>query len=61
MPEVTVDEKTGTLTVKINMVPHVSASGKSLVIATTHGNQPTPATYKGKAIVLGLNAYISNR
>ena len=38
--------------------PTPSASGKTLVIASSHGNQTTTATIEGKPIVVGLNAYI---
>lgn len=35
-----------------------SASGKTLVVASTHGNQPTSAVVNGKPLIVGLNAYI---
>lgn len=38
--------------------PTESASGKTLVVATTHGNMPTTAQVNGKAIIVGINAYI---
>lgn len=38
--------------------PTPSASGKTLVVATTHGNTITPCTIGGKNVVIGLNAYI---
>ena len=38
--------------------PTLSASGKTLVIATSHGNQQTVAMYEGQPITVGLNAYI---
>ncbi len=40
--------------------PTPSASGKTLVVATTHGNTVTNATVKGKPVTIGLNAYIKN-
>jgi hypothetical protein len=40
--------------------PTASASGKTLVIASSHGNQPTTLTVDGKAVIVGLNAYIRN-
>ena len=47
------------LLVEIEMqAPTRSASGKTLVVASTHGNQATNASVDGKAIVVGLNAYI---
>lgn len=38
--------------------PTPSASGKTLVVASSHGNQITSATIDGKPVVVGLNAYI---
>jgi len=38
--------------------PTPSASGKTLVVATTHGNMPTQCMINGKPVVIGLNAYI---
>jgi hypothetical protein len=38
--------------------PTPSASGKTLVVATTHGNMPTQCMVNGKPVVIGLNAYI---
>ena len=35
-----------------------SASGKTLVIASSHGNQTTAAVVNGKPVTIGLNAYI---
>jgi hypothetical protein len=37
--------------------PKASTSGKTMVIASSHGNQTTTATFNGKPIVIGLNAY----
>lgn len=34
-----------------------SASGKTMVVATTHGNIETDAVVDGKTVHLGLNAY----
>jgi hypothetical protein len=38
--------------------PTPSASGKTLVVATTHGNMVTQCVINGKNVVIGLNAYI---
>jgi hypothetical protein len=38
--------------------PAPSASGKTLVVASTHGNQATTATVEGKPVIIGVNAYI---
>ena len=56
-----VEIKNGKLIVEIdiNDPPIPSASGKTLVVASSRGNQSTTATVKGKAVVVGLNAYIT--
>ena len=38
--------------------PTPSASMKTLVVASSHGNQPTTALVNGKPVIVGLNAYI---
>lgn len=38
--------------------PTPSASGKNLVVVSTRGNMKTDATIDGKAVTIGLNAYI---
>lgn len=59
LQSVNYDPKAQTLTLVIKtQSPAPSASGKTLVVATTHGNQPTEVQISGKTLVLGLNAYI---
>jgi hypothetical protein len=49
----------GKLIISIDMQsPSPSASGKTLVVATTHGNVTTDCVIDGKPVVVGLNAYI---
>jgi len=38
--------------------PTPSSSGKTLIVASSHGNQTTTAMIDGKPIIVGLNAYI---
>ena len=38
--------------------PTPSASGKTLVVASTRGNMKTSVEVNGKPVILGLNAYI---
>lgn len=38
--------------------PRPSATGKTLTVASTKGNQPTEATIDGKPVIVGVNAYI---
>jgi hypothetical protein len=46
------------LIVSLPVSKQPSASGKTIVIASTHGNQPTTVNVDGKPVILGLNAYI---
>ena len=39
--------------------PTPSKSGKSLIVASTRGNQTTSVQVKGKPLVVSLNAYVS--
>lgn len=55
--EVTVEKDTLIIRVPLQQ-PTPSKSGKTLVVATTHGNVKTSAQVKGAPITLGLNAYI---
>lgn len=38
--------------------PKLSASGKTLVVATSSGNKESTAEVSGKKITVGVNAYI---
>jgi hypothetical protein len=44
--------------IELNKEPEQSKTGKTLVVASTHGNKTTQAKVNGKNIVIGLNAYI---
>lgn len=44
--------------VPLNPSPARSASGKTLVIASSHGNKQTDLEIEGKPVVVGVNAYI---
>jgi hypothetical protein len=44
--------------IPLNAVPVPSTSGKTLVVASTHGNKVTDARVEGRNVVVGLNAYI---
>lgn len=45
--------------IDMNEQPEISKTGKTLVVASSHGNKTTQAKVNGKNIVVGLNAYIS--
>lgn len=54
-----VEIKDGKLCIEIDLEdPKPSASGKTLVVASTRGNTVTTAEINGKRITIGLNAYI---
>ncbi len=60
--EVKIDEEAKTLTLVLDLQePTPSSSGKTLIVATTHGNQPSDVTVNGKPVIVGVNAYIHNR
>lgn len=49
----------GVLVIRIPLeAPRPSATGKTLIVASTGGNVVTTATIDGKPIVVGLNAYV---
>ena len=55
----TVEVKGGKLCIEIDLQkPTPSSSGKTLVVASTHGNTVTTAEVDGKPVIIGLNAYI---
>jgi len=50
------------LVIKIPLTtPVPSASGKTLLVATTHGNLKTDLQVHGKPLTVAVNAYISNK
>jgi len=51
--------KTLRIDMPITNPPTPSASGKTLVVASTRGNLATTATVNGKNITVGANAYIA--
>ena len=52
-----IKNKVLTITMDIQ-APAPSASGKTLVVASSHGNMATTATVDGKPVIIGVNAYI---
>ena len=42
----------------LNDKPERSASGKTLVVASTRGNKETDCVVNGKRVIVGINAYI---
>jgi hypothetical protein len=46
--------------IELDAEPKNSASGKSLVIASTRGNVKTDVMVNGKQLVIAVNAYTQN-
>lgn len=55
--EVTIENNVLVIRIEMN-APTPSASGKTLVVASSHGNKETSAQVNGKPVFIGLNAYI---
>jgi len=59
MAAMKVTQKGNKLIIELDMQkPTPSASGKTLVVATTRGNQVSELQVDGKAVMVGVNAYI---
>jgi hypothetical protein len=43
----------------LNQPPVSSASGKTLVVASTRGNRQSEAVIDGRPVVVGVNAYVA--
>lgn len=54
----TIKGNTLIIEIPMNPTPQPSASGKTLVVASTRGNVKTDAKVNGKEVIIGLNAYI---
>jgi hypothetical protein len=60
LKQVIVDETAKTLTLVLDLEePTPSASGKTLVVASTRGTARTDAQINGKTLVVGVNAYVA--
>lgn len=60
--QVTIDKKTNTITIVAPLqTPTPSATGKTMVVASSRGNVKTTATIDGKPVTIGFNAYIAAR
>jgi hypothetical protein len=53
-----VEIKDNQIIITLPISPRPSKSGKTTVIASTAGNQPTTCEYEGKPVILGVNAYV---
>ncbi len=53
-----IENNTLYIEIEINVPPVPSASGKTMVVASTRGNISTDVMVDGKPLTIGLNAYI---
>lgn len=44
--------------VPMNAKPTLSSTGKTLVVASSHGNKETEVEVQGQRVIVGVNAYI---
>lgn len=56
--QIEVKIENGRLIVSLPIEKHPSKTGKTMVVASTNGNQPTTVTVDGKPVIVGVNAYI---
>jgi hypothetical protein len=49
-----------TIELPVNETPQMSKTGKSLVVASTHGIMPSTVTVNGKVVKIGVNAIIAS-
>ncbi len=48
------------ITLPLNQSGNLSATGKTRVHASSHGNQATTVEVNGKPLIIGVNAYTKN-
>ena len=56
--KVSIEGKELVIRMDLEEQPTPSASGKTLVVASTRGNMTTSVLVQGKPVIIGLNAYI---
>ena len=57
--DLTITREGDTLVIRLPInAPTPSASGKTLVVASTRGNQKTSLQIDGRDLYLGINAYV---
>jgi hypothetical protein len=57
--KVTIENGELVIRLPLNKPPIPSSTGKSLVVASTRGNQQTEAVVNGQPVTVGVNAYIA--
>ena len=54
--QVTIKDNQITITLPISK--HANKSGKTTIVASSGGNQPSTATVDGQPVIVGVNCYI---
>jgi hypothetical protein len=57
--KVSIEDSELVIRLPLKQPPVPSASGKTLVVASTRGNRQTDAVIDGRPVVVGVNAYIA--
>jgi hypothetical protein len=57
--KVTIENGELVIRLPLNKAPTPSSTGKTLVVATSRGNQRTEAVVNGQPVIVGVNAYIT--
>ena len=57
-PQVSIDGNVLVIELPLKKSPTPSASGKTMICATTGGNMRTDAEWAGSPLIVGVNAYI---
>jgi hypothetical protein len=57
--KVSIDNGELVIRLPLNRPPVLSGSGKTLVVASSRGNQRTDAVLDGRPIIVGVNAYVA--
>ncbi len=58
--QVTVEKNDIVIRIPKNPKPVLSASGKTLQVASSHGNTPTSVQIDDSPLIVGVNCYIRN-
>ena len=56
--QVTIDKGMLVVSIPMDKEPRLSTSGKSLVVASSRGNQVSPLEIDGQALIVSVNAYV---
>ena len=55
---VQIDGRTLTIRLQLQQDPPLSSSGKTRIVASTHGTVPTEVMYRGRRVSINVNAFV---